>query len=120
MKRRCLDKNYDRYESYGKKGISLCKSWLDFRNFLADMGPRPSKNHTIDRVNSKRGYCPSNCRWATSREQNQNLKSNKLDKKKASRIKELYQSGIAQSQIAKKYKIDQSTVSDVVTGKSWN
>ena len=120
MKRRCLDKNFQGFAGYGAKGVTLYKPWLDFRTFLKDMGPRPSKSHTIDRINSKHGYSPLNCRWATPLEQNQNLKSNKLSKEKSLKIKKMYRAGFSQAQIARKYRVDQSTISDVVTGKSWN
>ena len=71
MKRRCIypkDKNY-RY--YGGRGISYCKSWETFTNFLADMGVRP-KGKTLDRINVDGNYEPSNCRWATNQEQANN------------------------------------------------
>lgn len=52
---------------------------MDFKNFLADMGPRPSPDHSIDRFPNKGGdYEPGNCRWATTLEQNRNQKTNTL------------------------------------------
>jgi hypothetical protein len=67
---------YFRY--YGGRGIKVCARWLKFENFYADMGPRPSPKHTIDRVNNSLGYSPENCRWATRKEQQRNLRSNRI------------------------------------------
>lgn len=57
---------------YIDKGITVCDRWLDFTNFLSDMGLKPTKSHTIDRIDNSKGYELSNCRWATRSEQNQN------------------------------------------------
>ncbi len=70
---RCLDKNHCAYEMYGGSGITVCARWMDFENFLVDMGPRPSMGHTVDRYPDNTGnYEPGNCRWATTREQTNN------------------------------------------------
>jgi hypothetical protein len=69
MIQRCqLPPEDPRYPYY--RGITVCKRWQDFRNFLADMGERPSKLYTIDRYPDKNGkYKPGNARWATKQEQ---------------------------------------------------
>lgn len=64
MKGRCLDKNNEKYPSYGGKGISICLKWMEFDGFLDDMGIRPT-GHTLDRIESSGNYEKSNCRWAT-------------------------------------------------------
>lgn len=77
MKARCLNKNRNSYPRYGGRGIKVCQRWLNsFENFFADMGPRPTPKHSIDRKRNSHGYSPSNCRWATSKEQNLNTDAN--------------------------------------------
>lgn len=71
MKARCLNVNNHKYPAYGGRGIIICARWLDFVNFLADMGKRPRKT-TLDRINSNGNYEPGNCRWATPLQQGQN------------------------------------------------
>lgn len=76
---RCLNKKAINYPRYGGSGVTICDRWLKgdghltgFECFLADMGDRPSKKHSIDRKESLIGYEPGNCRWATSRQQSLN------------------------------------------------
>lgn len=69
MKQRCLNENHKFYPKYGGRGITVCKEWMTFRGFTNSMPFRPSMKHTLDRINGRKGYCPSNCRWATRREQ---------------------------------------------------
>lgn len=73
MKNRCHNSQSQYYHRYGAVGIEVCKKWRNsFEAFYADMGPAPSKKHSIDRKNGKLGYSPKNCRWATDEEQNNN------------------------------------------------
>lgn len=69
---RCSNPNNNSFKYYGGRGITVCDRWTDFENFLADMGNRPSRGHSIDRIDVNGNYEPSNCRWATASEQRRN------------------------------------------------
>lgn len=74
---RCRNPSNNAYPRYGGRGITVCDRWLNsFENFYADMGPRPTPEHSIDRVNNDGNYEPGNCRWATDIEQANNKRNN--------------------------------------------
>ena len=75
MKRRCTNPNTDHFDRYGGRGIQVCKRWLSFAAFYRDMGPRPSPSHSIERKDNDKDYGPSNCRWATHKEQVNNRRN---------------------------------------------
>lgn len=72
-KERCFNPKVRNYSSYGGRGITMCERWAkDFAAFSADMGPRPSPQHSLDRKDNDGDYEPDNCQWATRKHQNQN------------------------------------------------
>ena len=74
---RCHKPHDYAYDRYGGRGIWVCLLWRDsFDQFIADMGPRPSRSHSIERRNNGSGYYKENCYWATRMEQTRNRRSN--------------------------------------------
>lgn len=73
MIQRCEDKALRWYHRYGGRGISVCPEWRhSYATFLRDMGRRPSRDHSLDRIDPDKGYSAANCRWATETEQQRN------------------------------------------------
>lgn len=90
MKTRCTNDNHEAYADYKGRGIYVCEHWLSFDNFYADMGNKPTEDHSIDRVDNNGSYtcghcdhcksrnAPSNCRWATTKQQCRNMRTNRV------------------------------------------
>ncbi len=79
MRARCNDPKHKGYKDYGARGITVCPEWdhsHGFKAFLEHVGPRPSNDHSIDRIENSLGYEPGNVKWATRSEQNRNKRTN--------------------------------------------
>lgn len=78
MNNRCLNPNNEAFRYYGGRGIKVCRGWqLSYEKFLRDMGDRP-EGMTLDRINNNGNYGPSNCRWATHQQQQNNQRRNRI------------------------------------------
>lgn len=72
MKCRCLNPHHIAFKRYGGRGIKVCDRWMNYYNFIEDMGIRP-EGKTLDRIDGNGNYCKENCRWSTPKEQSQNF-----------------------------------------------
>ena len=81
MRQRC---NYPKdvaYRHYGGRGIKVCERWKHFRNFLEDMGRKPTPDHEIERVDNDGDYCKENCKWTTRSDNCYNMRRRKRNGK---------------------------------------
>jgi hypothetical protein len=79
MRTRCYNPKSISYPNYGARGIRVCERWRkSFKAFVDDMGPRPTPKHTLDRIDRDGDYEPSNCRWATRKQQMRNFGGNRF------------------------------------------
>jgi len=76
MKGRCLNPNHKFYSHYGGRGIGVYRKWLDFSEFLKDVGNKPSRRHSIHRINNNGNYEPGNVKWVLPMEQSRNTRQN--------------------------------------------
>lgn len=79
MVERCTNPKHIAWKNYGGRGIAVCERWKLFENFLADMGERP-EGMSLDRTDPNKGYSPTNCRWATNKEQARSTRKTKDQK----------------------------------------
>lgn len=68
---RCRNPNHHAFHRYGARGIDVCERWLDFKNFLVDMGEKPPRA-SLERINNNLGYLPDNCCWTSMKNQGRN------------------------------------------------
>jgi hypothetical protein len=79
MKDRCLNPNSTKYKWYGARGITVCQEWRDsFDTFFAHVGPRPSKDHSLGRIDNEGNYEPGNVEWQTEHQQQRNKRDTRL------------------------------------------
>ncbi len=120
MKRRCRDKSNLEWHRYGGRGIKVCDRWINsFKNFILDMGKKPTIKHEIDRINNDGNYEPSNCRWVTSIENRQKNSILKLNTEKVLDINTKLNNGKANKELAVEYSVSIATISSVRNKKTW-
>jgi hypothetical protein len=79
MIQRCTNPKAGKFPAYGAVGITVCPKWRrSFKAFLTDLGVRPGKGYSLDRIDGTKGYHPNNVRWATIYQQNRNKRTNRV------------------------------------------
>ena len=115
---RCRNYKNKDYASYGGRGITVCERWEDAAKFIEDMPQRPAGT-TLDRIDNNGPYSPQNCKWSTPVEQVRNSRQTKLTQEKARKVRELCESCHLQAEIAEMFGVSQTTVSSILTGRTW-
>lgn len=118
MIQRCSNPKLPYYENYGGRGITVCERWKTFSNFYHDMGQRPDGT-SINRIDTNGNYEPSNCNWATRKEQQQNRKKyekrNKLNKNDKVVAAKLYSTGkLTQMDLANAYSVSHINIFNAI------
>ena len=122
MRKRCLNQNHKDYKDYLGRGITIeDERWLDFENFVSDMGERPPAT-SLDRIDNDRGYSKENCRWATPSQQANNRRrslNSKLSEADIHTIFWMFKCGDkTKAEIAREFDVARSTISRIINGKS--
>jgi hypothetical protein len=119
MHSRCYNPACNGFQNYGGRGITVCKRWHKFENFLADMGQRPAPGLTLERTNNSRGYLPSNCKWATQKEQAANKRSHGWNKLTADDARAIRADPRRYWKIAADYGVTRPMIGYIKQGKSF-
>jgi hypothetical protein len=102
MKTRCYNQNSKDYARYGGRGIRVCKRWVTFMGFYNDMARSYKEGLSLDRIDPNGHYAPSNCRWATPKEQSRNRRNSIIvDGKPLKQLAE--ETGISYSALVSRY-----------------
>lgn len=129
MLQRCSNPNSVIYKHYGGRGIKVCKRWHDVRNFIKDMGERPTPQHTVERINNDGDYKPSNCKWATFAEQAVNRRKGQVPKGEQHHKAKLSEDNVRQirilapchphSELANMFGVSKRAIGFIVNNINW-
>lgn len=120
MIQRCTNPARVAYKHYGGRGIEVCDRWLNFVNFLEDLGHPPSMLHSLERIDNAQGYYPSNCQWATAEIQARNSRNCKLTKDKVAFIRLDLEQQKTIASIAKNFGVSESLIRAIKNQEVWN
>lgn len=119
MRKRCRNRNYHGWLHYGGRGIKICARWNNYEAFRDDMAPHPGKGWTLDRIDNNGDYEPSNCRWATRKDQQRNQRRTKLTMLQAEEIRRRAANGESGAALGREFGVHQVTASHVITKRTW-
>lgn len=120
MMARCYNKNNKDYYNYGEKGIRVCREWKNKVDNFCEWALVNGYEDvfTIDRIDNKKGYSPSNCQWSDAKKQGRNTSRNVLTMELAEKMRE-DKENMTYHQLANKYNVSYGTVAAVVTYRVW-
>jgi len=119
MRARCRNRRDRRYKNYGARGIGVCERWDSFGLFMADMGPRPSPKHSIERKDVNGDYCPENCVWIELRLQSRNKRNTIFTQELVAQVRAARIAGENVSAWARERGIAEGTACNVARGIGW-
>ena len=119
MMSRCYDPADSKFKDYGERGIVVCDRWHESKNFLEDMGVKPSPKHTLGRIDNDGPYTPENCRWETQAQQARNRRSTKLTWTDVREIRMLRRKGYSLWDIAHEFNTNAANVHQIVHNVTW-
>ena len=119
MRTRCLNPARTNYPNYGGRGIKVCRRWTKFENFIADMGRRPSPQHTVERQDVNGNYSPKNCIWLESHLQSRNQRRTVLSPDLVAEVRKVHAVGGNVAAWARAHGIKPVTAHAVTSGRTW-
>lgn len=125
IKQRCLNPKNTNYPRYGGKGIKICDRWLEFENFLEDMGEKPFKGWHCARKGDIGDYTKENCEWKSPRDnkseahRGEKASSAVLTEDKVKQIKILHKQGLTQAALGRHFGVTRGCIWRIIKRKSW-
>jgi hypothetical protein len=120
MKDRCRNPKHRAFARYGGRGIDYDPRWEQFDAFLADMGHKPFRSLSLERLDNDRGYYRENCTWATREAQARNRRSGKLSQVKARNIRRMNATGrYLPHELMLRFDVTWQSIKNVITRRTW-
>lgn len=120
MRARCSRPTHPSWADYGGRGISVSLRWQrSYAAFLKDMGRRPTKYHSLERIDNDKGYYPENCRWATKADQQANRRNNRLSVEVVRELRAWHRAGVPAAWLAEAMGMNSGNMWRALRGQSW-